>query len=636
MKIRDKWTAAAVASLFLCVSAEVAAAQATPIEFRAADKPEPILLGADQTRNIYVTAARTKLFLEGATGDQGSTAALQEFGQLYRRVSSKAGDGQWNEVNAASAPNNRASISCTKKSSNPLAQFIGAVFGYKENTTSVLTVTIQASGAGPNEAKGLIKDFPLFAVERKGKDKCEATLNTVDLTSLIKPNATDRLFMSFKVKRTKNRSVDLSNVLGLIGDIASLTSQNATDGVADGVAEIAASGINGRINKFFERWDTDVTLNRQMMLPLFADANLRYDKIVLSFGAPSNASTYQALAFRNGPAIAVELEYTPSVFATNCVGLSLSKTCVFQDDAEVVESKSVAGGKSIADYVRADPKPDDPAINSLFDRFSTMKAKPTPGERAAALNGICQDMKKPAMFPPVGRLNTIDQLVLRYAVLKTEAPEYFANRKVAEAAPACFAPEEESKLGGLNTQRFGFSSKAPLTASASAEKVAFELKKREIEAKKALFGAKGKLDIQLPPLVEGEGGADLRAPSTEGESAAAVLNALRFSGGQECAIAGYDPETRRDSDTQIGFLLAGRDTVQGAIVKTDTYLPIIVSRAKADGVALDKMTIAKDWESFYKILNRKAPDDPDNQKCVTDIFSRKDKPAIALFTAIAM
>lgn len=630
MRQVHNWTAILAIVSLAGVLSDDAAAQPPAVNFGNADKPESILLGGDQTRNVYVTAARTRLFLEGATGDKGSTAALQEFGQLYRRVSSKAGDGQWNQVDLAASPKNKAQITCTRKS-NSLGQFIGAIFGVQQNMTSVLTVTIQASGAGAAEAKGVVKDFPLFAVERKGKDKCEASLNTVDLTGLIKPNATDRLLVTFKVKQTKNTSVNLANVLGLVGDIASLTSQDATDGVADGVAEIAASGINGRINEFFKNWDREVVLNRQMMLPLFADANLRHDKIVLSFGPPSNAASYEALAFRNGPAVSVELEYAASVFATNCDGLSISKACVFEDDADVVESRNVAGGKSIADWVRADPKPDEPSVNSLFDRFATMKAKPTAAERAAALDGICQDMKRPAMFPPVGRLNAIDQLVLRYSVLKTEAPEYFASRKTAEAAPSCFSPEEEAKLSGLGAARFAFSSKAPLTASAAAERVAFELKKRDLDAKKALFGATGQLDIQLAPLIEGEGGVDLRAPSTEGAIAAATVNALRFSGGQECAIAGYDVETRRDSETQVGFLLAARDTAQGAIVKQDTYLPIIARRAKVDGVALQKMTIAKSWESFYRLLNRKSPDDPDNQKCVTDLLKNPEtKAAIEL------
>lgn len=558
----------------------------------------------------YVTRTQSEA-RRTALSSKDMELQTQRYGELYRQLSINSDDGNWLMNLGQSTQTGMRQIDCSKKANNRLANFLGAIFDYKKRRVSVLTMSLVAPGTSTGGAdRVLIADYPIIAMERDSDHRCRFQLNTKDLTPYINVRAVDRLRVSFKVRYEKSESVNFTNLLSGISQIATLTSANATDGVVDGVAEIAASGLNGTINNVLAGLSKNYTLGREMMLPLSIDPAYSYDKIVISFGAPANAASYGGIDFRAGPAISVVLNYRPTRFA-NCRGRLGIKDCVgtFDDIPDILEKR--AAGATLDSVLKTDPDAGNLGVRSLFDQITAADLLPSVEQRKAAIAAVCRAAKDPAQFKVYGTLNRLDRLLARYAFLASYS-SYVRDRGVN--SEECFDEFERkllTELGPAEYPSFPFPANIDGAVENRAAYVSKMLKNQPSQnSKTSLFGEAGELDIRIPALLEGADGKVLRPEGSAGPAAGAAIEKLIFTLGYACPQHGRDQKSSHDNVSLFGFLQRVKDMADGARVTNATYVPIVVSLGAPDPgqeIALKSLTIAGSLREYFSLLRSAQP-----------------------------
>lgn len=556
--------------------------------------------------SIFITRTRSEP-RRTVLDDADMHTQIAKYGRLYRQVSVSSDDGDWLTGEGEPGQTGLRQIDCSKNSNNKIAKFLGAIFGVKKNRASVLTLSISAPGTATGEAdRALITDYPILAMNREGVNKCSYKLNTADLTPYINIHAGERMKLSVKVRHTKNTRVDFQPLLGAITDIATFTSANATDGVVAGATEIASSGLNDKINSFMAYFDTGLELGREIMLPLGDDPTYSHDKVVISFGRPTNDGGYDTISFRSAPAISIGLGYRPTRFADCNARIRVGDCSGTFDELRDILEKKTSGG-TLDTVLKTDPNPDNAESESLFKQIRKAEDAASDVDRSAALAAVCAATKDPRRFKAQRALNKLDRLIARYAFLSTYS-SYMTN--AALKSEACFDRFEMQSLvdlGPAANPDFTFPVNLSGTVTERANKVNLMLRNQiSPNAKAALFGQQGVLDIRIPALLEAEGGAAIRPEGAAGPSAGEALKDLIFTLGAACAQHGADAISGENTDKKFGFIQRARDTAAGARMTAPTYLPIVIQlspSASDDNLTVSSLTIAGSLHEYGSLLN---------------------------------
>lgn len=572
------------------------------------DKPDVRPLGG---RGVFLTQTRSKT-IRDFEADPQLAAQITGYGDFYRQliISYNAGSSTAADTGAVTG-NPARTIDCGKSATHPVAKFLGAIFGYKKDRTASLLMSVAVPASSGGGQRVIYEDLPVLAMTRNNLNKCSyADAGDVDLTPFIAAAANDRLTLTFKVKITKASRVNFNALVGLIGEVAQLASQDATDGIVGDATELAASGLNAKINEFFAAFDTDQSFTTSRMLPLGAEASYNHDMIVLTFGRPQNEGSFDTISFDAAPSLTVRLGYAPTLFAKCGVQL---KSCSGRYDSPAQILRKRASTRSLHDIAMTDPDASNPNVDSLVERLITENAKLDPAQRKAGIGRVCDDLKDAAKFPPALSLNLVDQLIVRHTLLGQHT-QYLRDRRIN--SPECFKVIEQEKLVSLGPQddpRFAFPRPTAETVYARSNEISEALRGGP-SGKALVMGEGGRLAIQLPQLLNSSSGQEIRPETGIGLAAAKTLESIRFTLEAACPEQGIDPSSNLDADTLFGFLQRVVDLDSQSRVTEPTFVPIVVS-VGSQALPVKSLTIHGSLESYYRALNRPISENPWQHPC---------------------
>jgi len=534
------------------------------------------------------------------------------------------GTGNINEETGATE------IVCGTKAST-LGGFLNLI-GVKRSGSAVLLTQLHYDGT-PIGAK-----LPLITIT-KNKQRCAFKVTEAELTAPVKMSGADRLTLTYEIKYAVNNKSDFSQILGLATSIATAGSQNATDGFAGALTDIATHKIDTQVNNLLSKFDKVKDIAFTTQLPMgAADATWNYDRIIISTAQP--VATGWNVSFDNLPDSAVtmelKLEYHESAFISCGQGFIRKASdggCQYSNVDQILDRKFIRDGRplSLEELAKTQTDLGAAGLAGLLEKANEKPKKENAfndrekyAPRREAIEAACQQLKDSDDF---NGLNILDKVLARYALL-AKYTDYEENDHVR--SQICISDKEKDDFLDLNPNYYRLEPPAltpKILAINSASFVATELGKGPV-GKNALFADNdATLEVRLAPLVTAGDGSDLRAPPiTQGADAATMLEDIKFLDGQFCPRPGAD-QFGKETGTLIGFWHLVRDEKSGGYRESldppdesATWIekryhgafaiPVVIEMAGNEPPRISKFTIPASPEGYYRLLGLKIPGDP--------------------------
>lgn len=521
-----------------------------------------------------------------------------------------------------------ASVACGENKGS-IGGFL-RVLGIRREGAAAITVQVFSGGQALTPA-----EVPIFTVTKVDKD-CQYYVFDGSLTPLISQGAADAVQLKYKIRYTKRNRSNFAPILGLASSIATAASQNATDGIAGALADIAAHGIADKVNQFLDAiGNQETTLDFNQQVPLRA-GTYRSDRLIISTAEPIIKNSWGVdFSPQNQNAVAFQMEvaYRHSLFGTcetyGLIDLENGRhKCAF-DSATTILTQRKFNGKTYSEVAAEAGSGAGGLLKDLENAAALPLDRNSPNPmlpRRDAIQAVCIKLRNGADFKPASHLNHLDQALLRYAMV-AQTTDYENDPRLR--SEECISAEEREQFLSLSPVNYPLNTRiddATTIKARAYDNIRWvEDKLAGPDGKRALFGQSGQVQVRLAPLALKADGSELRPASATGPAAAELLNDMKFRDSAFCRRPGFSRDGVNETSSVVGFWHIVADQKEGGVWgrrdtsrdASDPYYngtiaaPVVATLSETEGsVALVSLAFPSSPTDFYQRLNLPVPAQP--------------------------
>ena len=503
------------------------------------------------------------------------------------------------------------------------------ILGIRREGVAAITVQVFSGD------QSLSPEVPVFTVTKVGQD-CQYYVYDGSLTQLISQSAVDSVRLKYKIRHTKTNRSNFAPILGLASSIATAASQNATDGIAGALADIATHGIQDKVNQFLSAIGNQQTaLEFDQEVPL-RPGSYRSDRLIISTAEPIIKNAWGvdfSPQHNNAVAFQIDVAYRHSLFATcdtyGLIDLEDGRhKCTFDSPTTILTQRKF----NRETYGEVAAKAGSGAGGLLKDLESAAALAPDASSanpvlaRRNAILAVCTKLRNGAEFKPASQLNHLDQALLRYAMV-AQYTDYENDPRLR--SEECLSRSERENFLSLSAVNYPLNERiddaGAIRARAYDNIRWVEEKLAGPDGKRALFGQNGEVHVRLAPLALKADGSELRAASATGPAAAQLIDDVKFRNSAFCRRPGFSQDGVNETSSVVGFWHIVADKAAGGVWSrrdasldaSDPYLngtiavPLVATLSETDGaVSLVSLAFASSPTEFYQRLNLPVPAQP--------------------------